>query len=140
LPTNDVSPIGRLGKPGSKSEEEVAGLMADLHKLSKQIADVAERLADVADAANGQRPRRSGAMRWVVLPLGGAMAYAAAKRGLKGSARAKEVAKEAMRTPEQPDSDLLGRVKEVVGVADQLERNREDRAKRRRRRRASSSA
>jgi hypothetical protein len=136
LPTNDVSPIGRLGKPGSKSEEEVAGLMADLHKLSKQIADVAERLADVADAANGQRPRRSGAMRWVVLPLAGAMAYAAAKRGLKGSARAKEVAN----TPEQPDSDLLGRVKEVVGVADQLERNREDRAKRRRRRRASSSA
>ena len=114
--------------------------MADLHKLSKQIADVAERLADVADAANGQRPRRSGAMRWVVLPLAGAMAYAAAKRGLKGSVRAKEVAKEAMRTPEQPDSDLLVRVKEVVGVADQLERNREDRAKRRRRRRASSSA
>ena len=110
--------------------------MADLHKLSKQIADVAERLADVADAANGQRPRRSGAMRWVVLPLAGAMAYAAAKRGLKGSARAKEVTN----TPEQPDSDLLGRVKEVVGVADQLERNREDRAKRRRRRRASASA
>jgi hypothetical protein len=140
LPTNDVSPIGRLGKPGSKSEEEVAGPMADLHKFSKQIADVAERLADVADAANGHRQRRSGAMRWVVLPLAGAMAYAAAKKGLKGSARAKEVAKEAMRTPEQPDSDLLGRVKQVVGVADQLERNREDRAKRRRRRRASSSA
>jgi len=76
-------------------------------------------------------------MRWVVLPLAGAMAYAVAKRGLKGPA--KDVAREATRTPEQPDSDLLGRIKEVVGVADQLERNREDRAKRRRRR-ASASA
>jgi hypothetical protein len=114
--------------------------MADLHKVSKQVADVAERLADVADAAGGQRSRRSRAMRWVVLPLAGAMAYAAAKRGLKGPARAKDVSGEASRTPEQPDFDLLGRVKEVVGGAEQLERNREDRAKRRRRRRASASA
>jgi hypothetical protein len=113
--------------------------MADLHKLSKQVADVAERLADVADAAGGQRSRRSGAMRWVVLPLAGAMAYAVAKRGLKGPARTKDVASEAKRTSQQPDSDLLGRVKEVVGVADELERNREERAKRRRRR-ASASA
>ena len=112
--------------------------MADLQNVSKQIADVAERLADVADAARGQRSRRSGAMRWVVLPLAGAMAYAVAKRGLRGTARAKDLAREARRTPEQPDSDLLGRVKEVAGVADQLERNREDRAKRRRRRRASA--
>ena len=112
--------------------------MADLHELSKQVADVAERLGDVADAARGQRSRRSGAMRWVVLPLAGAVAYAVAKRGLKGPA--KDVAREARRTPEQPDSDLLGRVQDVVGVADQLERNREDRAKRRRRRRTSASA
>jgi hypothetical protein len=110
--------------------------MVDLHKFSKQVADVAERLADVADAARGPRSRRSGAMGWVVLPLVGAMGYAAAKRGLKGPARAKDVAGEARRTPEQPDFDLLGRVKEVVGVAEQLERNRDDRAKRRRRRRA----
>lgn len=114
--------------------------MADLHNVAKQVADVAERLADVADAARGQRSRRNGAMRWVVLPLAGAMAYAAAKRGLDGPAGAKDVAREARRTPEQPDFDLLGRVKEVVGVAEQLERNREDRAKRRRRRRASASA
>jgi hypothetical protein len=136
--------------------------MGDLQKVSKQVADVAERLADVADAVRGQRSRRSGAMRWVILPLAGAMAYAVAKRGLRGPARAKDVAREARRTPEQPDFDLLGRVKEAVGVAEddqqhhgqsqeikrgsgqpkseQLERNREDRAKRRRRRRASASA
>ena len=111
--------------------------MVDLHKFSKQVADVAERLADVADAAGGKRSRRRGAMGWVILPLAGAMAYAAAKRGLKGPA--KDVAREARRAPEQPDSDLLGRVQEVVGVADELERNREERAKRRRRR-ASASA
>jgi hypothetical protein len=114
--------------------------MVDLHKFSKQVADVAERLADVADAAGGKRSRRSGAMGWVILPLAGAMAYAAAKRGLKGPARAKDVAGEAKRASEQPDFDLLGRVKEVVGVTEQLERNRADRAKRRRRRRASASA
>ena len=136
--------------------------MGDLQKVSKQVADVAERLADVADAVRGQRSRRSGAMRWVVLPLAGAMAYAVAKRGLKGPAQAKDVAREARSTPEQPEFDLLGRVKEAVGVAEddqqdrgqsqeikrgsgqpnseQLERNREDRAKRRRRRRASTSA
>jgi hypothetical protein len=114
--------------------------MADLQKVSKQVTEVAERLADVADAARGQRSRRSGAMRWMVLPLAGAMAYAAAKRGLKGPAPAEDVAREARRTPEQPDSDLLGRVKEVAGLAEQLERNREDRARRRRRRRAGASA
>jgi hypothetical protein len=137
--------------------------MADLHKVSKQVTDVAERLADVADAARGQRSRRSGAMRWVVSPLAGAMAYAAVKRSLRSPARVKDVAREATkRAPEQPDFDLLGRVKEAVGVAEddqqdrgqsqgikrgsgqpsseQLERNREDRAKRRRRRRASASA
>jgi hypothetical protein len=138
--------------------------MADLHKVSKQVADVAERLADVADAARGgQRPRRIGGMRWVLLPAAGAAAYAAAKRGLKGPARAKDVSREAKeRAPEPPDLDLLGRVKEVVGVAEddqqdraqaqvmergsrqpdseQLERNREERAKRRQRRRERASA
>jgi hypothetical protein len=129
-----------VGDTWEHNGEEVAGPMTDLQKAAKQIGDVAERLAEVADAASGQRSRRRGAVRWVVLPLAGAMAYAAARRGLKGqAARAKDVASEARRTPEQPDSDLLGRVKEVVGVADQLERRREDRAKRRRRRRATSA-
>jgi hypothetical protein len=127
--------------------------MGDLQKVSKQVADLAERLADVADAARGQRSRRIGAVRWVLLPAAGAAAYAAAKRSLKSPA--KGVAREGKeRAPELPEFDLLGRVKEVVGVAepdrayaqemerdgDQLERNREERAKRRRRRRQRASA
>ena len=111
--------------------------MADLHKLSNQVADVAERLADIADAASGRRSRMGGALGWVVLPLAGALAYAAAKRSLNRPVQPNEVAGKG--TP-QPDFDLLGRVKEVVGVDDELERNRADRAKRRRRRRASVSA
>ena len=110
--------------------------MADLHKLSKQVADVAERVANIADAASGRRSRRGGAVAWVVLPLAGAMAYAAAKRTLKAPVLAKDVSG---RGANQPDFDLLGRVREVVGVEGQLERNRADRAKRRRRR-ASASA
>jgi hypothetical protein len=128
---------------GAKAKRRVAGPMADVHKLSKQVAGAAERLADVADAARGQRSRRRGAIRWVLLPAAGAVAYAAAKSGLKGSARAKDGAREAKeRAPLLPDLDLLGRVKEVVGQPDseQLERNRQDRAKRRQRRRASTSA
>ena len=77
-----------------------------------------------------------GAVGWMVLPLAGAMAYAAAKRSLKRPVQAKDVAGKGTK---QPDFDLLGRVREVVGVDDELERNRADRAKRRRRRRASTS-
>lgn len=135
--------------------------MGDLQKVSKQVADLAERLADVTDAARGRRSRRIGAMRWVLLPAAGAAAYAAAKSSLKRPA--KGVAREGSeRAPEVPDFDLLGRVKEVVGVSEddqpdrahaqemergsgrrdggQLERNREARAKRRQRRRQRTSA
>jgi hypothetical protein len=136
--------------------------MADIRKVSKQVADVAERLADIADAARGRRSRRIGAVRWLLLPPAGAAAYAVAKSGSKSS-RTRNVAREVdRRASELPDVDLFGRVKEFVGVTDddqqdhrraedmvrasrrfdseQLERNREERAKRRQRRRKSASA
>lgn len=111
--------------------------MADLRKLSKQVADAPERLDDIADATSGRRSRKSRVVRWVVLPLAGAMAYAAAKRRLKRPVQQNDVAGNGRA---QPDFDLLGRVKEVVGVDDEIERNRADRSMRRRRRRASASA
>jgi hypothetical protein len=135
--------------------------MADIREVSKQIADVAERLANIADAVQGRRSRRIGAVRWLLLPAAGAAAYAVAKSGPK-SPRTKNVAREVdQRAAELPDVDLFGRVKEFVGVTDdqhdhsgaqemvrgsrqpgseQLERNRAERAKRRQRRRKSVSA
>jgi hypothetical protein len=134
--------------------------MADIREVSKQVADVAERLADIADAARGQRSRRIGAVRWLLLPAAGAAAYALAKSS-KGP-RAQNVVRGSERASEPPDVDLFGRVKEFVGVAQddeqdragaretvrgsrrpdngRLERNREERAKRRQRRRKSASA
>jgi hypothetical protein len=46
--------------------------MANVHKFSEQVIDLAERLADVADAANGKGIRKSGASRWLILPAAGA--------------------------------------------------------------------
>jgi hypothetical protein len=139
--------------------------MRDFNKISKQAADVAERVADVADAARGKGPRKSGGGgRWLLLPAAGAAVYAVAKSSSDLPRRAKDLVGQVKeRASEMPDLDLLGRVKEVAGLADDgqephrsgeqsagrsarnsdlgdLERNRRERAKRRERRRESTSA
>jgi hypothetical protein len=140
--------------------------MKDFNKISKQAADVAERLADVADAARGEGPRKSGGGggRWLLLPLAGAAVYAVAKRGSEVPSRAKELVGQVKeRASEMPDLDLLDRVKDVTGLADdgqaarqrgeqsvghrsrnsdlaELERIRRERAERRERRRERTSA
>jgi hypothetical protein len=51
--------------------------MADFHKISQRAIDFAERLANVATAATGNRTaRESVTTRWVVLPAVGAGLYA----------------------------------------------------------------
>ena len=51
--------------------------MADIHKFSERVIDVAERTSAVADAAQGKTVRR-GVMpaRWLLLPAAGAGLYA----------------------------------------------------------------
>ena len=97
--------------------------MADFNKISKQAADVAERVADVANAARGKGPRKSGGGgRWLLLPAAGAAVYAVAKRGSDVPRRAKDLVDQVKeRAPELPDLDLLDRVKEVTGLADEDE-------------------
>jgi hypothetical protein len=139
--------------------------MTDLNKISKQAADVAERVADVADAARGKGPRKSGGgARWLLLPAAGAAVYAIAKRSSDVPRLAKDLVGQVKeRASEMPDLDLLGRVKEATGLADdgqaarqpgeqsagrsprasdlaELERNRRERAERRERRRERTSA
>ena len=50
--------------------------MADIHKLSEQVIDYAERAADVADAAKGKGRSNAVGTRWLVLPAAGAALYA----------------------------------------------------------------
>ena len=64
--------------------------MADVHKLSERVIDLAERSSAVADAAQGKGVRRRGVpTRWILLPAAGAGLYAlmvppgASKLGLK---------------------------------------------------------
>ncbi len=85
--------------------------MADVHKFSEQIIDLAERLADVADAAKGKGIRRgSMGTRWLLLPAAGAGLYALATSG-SFARQAKGVMDQAKtRASDLPD-DLLSRVR-----------------------------
>ena len=87
--------------------------MKDINKLSEQMIDLAERLADVSDAAKGKGIRRgSTPMRWVVLPAAGAGLYALATNSAF-TRRAKGVVDQAKtRASELPD-DLMNRVRQT---------------------------
>ena len=77
------------------------------------MTDYAERLSNMADAAEGKRPR--GRMtRWVFLPAAGAAVYALV-RSDAFSRQAKGVVDEAKtRASELPD-DLVARVRQTQG-------------------------
>jgi hypothetical protein len=85
--------------------------MADVHRFSEHVIDLAERLSDVADAAQGKRNRRGSVVRrWLLLPAAGAGLYALIKSD-SVSRQAKEVMGEAKtRASELPD-ELLRRVR-----------------------------
>jgi hypothetical protein len=87
--------------------------MADINKFSEQVIDLAERLADMSDAAKGKGGRRrSLGPQWVVLPAAGAGLYALATSG-SFSRQAKGVMNQAKaRASELPD-DLLSRIRQT---------------------------
>jgi len=85
--------------------------MVDVNKFSERVIDLAERLADVSDAAKGKGVRRgSMSTRWVILPAAGAGLYAlATSRAF--SRRASGVIDEAKtRATDLPD-DLMKRAR-----------------------------
>jgi len=82
------------------------------------MIELAERFADVADAAQGKGIRRGrvGA-RWLLLPAAGAGLYALATSG-SFSRQAKSVMNQAKeRAADLPD-DLVGRVQQTTGRTD----------------------
>ena len=118
--------------------------MADIRKFSDQLIDLAERLANVADAAKGKDTKTTGLRtRWLLLPAAGAGIYALATSG-PFTRQAKTVVNEAKtRASDLPD-ELVSRVHEATGSANgrskpSSSRSTTNRSKGQRRRKASAS-
>jgi hypothetical protein len=93
--------------------------VADIDKLSKQIIDFGERLADVSDAAQGKGVRRrSTGTRWVLLPAAGAGIYALATSGSFARRTKSAVEQVKARASDLPD-DLLNRVRQTSPTTNQ---------------------
>jgi hypothetical protein len=88
--------------------------MADVNRFSDGLIDMAERVADVVDAAQGRGARKAGAgAKWLILPAAGAGLYALATSSSSLARRTRNVMSRAKdRATDLPD-DLVGRVKEV---------------------------
>jgi hypothetical protein len=86
--------------------------MGAIYKFSERVIDLAERLEDVADAAEGKGRRRSGSgARWLILPAAGAGLYALATNA-SFARQAKDVVDQAKtRASELPD-DLMSRIRQ----------------------------
>jgi len=86
--------------------------MAGIQKLSSQVIDYAERVTEMANAAEGKHNQRtSRTTRWLLLPASGAALYALLKSDAF-SRQARGVMDEAKeRASELPD-DLLARVRQ----------------------------
>jgi hypothetical protein len=92
--------------------------MADIHKLSEQVIDYAERAANIADAAKGKGNGNGAGARWLLLPAAGAAVYAFVKSDFF-TRGAKVVADEAKsRASELPD-DLMKTVRQTSQPASQ---------------------
>ena len=88
--------------------------MADVHEFSERVIDLAQRLENVADAANGKGNRGGSGIsaKWLLLPAAGAGAYALMTNNSVGR-RAKGVIDQAKtRAAELPD-DLMNRARQA---------------------------
>jgi hypothetical protein len=92
--------------------------MADAKKMSEGLVDMAERFADVVDAAQGRGARKAtGGAKWLILPAAGAGVYALATSSSAFARRTRKLMSRAKdRATDLPDADLFGRVKEVTGT------------------------
>jgi hypothetical protein len=89
--------------------------MADVHRFSARVIDLAERTSAVADAAQGRRVRRRGMpARWLLLPATGAGLYALmANRSF--TRQAKNVMNQAKERASDLPEDLVDRVQQTTG-------------------------
>ena len=89
--------------------------MADMNKFSEQVIDLAERFADMTDAAQGKGNRKSIGARWLIFPAAGAGLYAL---GASGSFKrnAKKVMSQAKERASELPEDLMNRVQQTSGT------------------------
>ena len=89
--------------------------MADVHKLSERVIDLAERSSAVADAAQGKGVRRRGVpTRWLLLPAAGAGLYAL-MTNRSFTRQAKNVMNQAKERASDLPEDLVDRVQQTTG-------------------------
>ena len=109
-----------------------------VHKFSEQVIELAERLADVADAANGKGVRKGGATRWLILPAAGAGLYAFAASGSL-TRHAKGVATQAKERASDLPDDLMGLVRQATRTSSSRRASSSSRSNGRRRRTSSTA-
>ncbi len=89
--------------------------MADVHKFSERVIDLAERTSAVADAAQGKKVRRGGmSARWLLLPATGAGLYAL-MTNRSFTRQAKNVMNQAKERASDLPEDLVDRVQQTTG-------------------------
>jgi hypothetical protein len=91
--------------------------MADMNKFSEQVIDLAERFADITEAAQGKGNRKSMGARWLIIPAAGAGLYAL---GASGSFKrsAKKVMGQAKERASELPEDLMNRVQQTSGTTE----------------------
>jgi len=88
--------------------------MNGVHKFSARVIDYAERLSDVADAAQGKNHRRAGSTtRWLLLPASGAALYALV-RSESFSRQAKDAIDDAKTRAAELPEELIGLVRQTT--------------------------
>ncbi len=88
--------------------------MNGIHKFSAQVIDYAERLSDVADAAQGKNHRQAASgKRWLLLPASGAALYAIVKSD-SFSRQAKDVMGDAKTRAAELPEELIGLVRQTT--------------------------
>lgn len=88
----------------------------NIHEFAERVIDLAERMADVADAAAGKRRRGPrAATRLLVLPAAGAGLYALA-RSESFSQQAKTLVDEAKTVASELPNDLMNGVRQAAST------------------------
>jgi hypothetical protein len=96
--------------------------MSDINKFAEKVIDLAERFADITDAARGKGHRKGVGARWLVLPAVGAGLYALGTNG-SFTRKTKKVMNQAKaRASELPD-DLMNRVEQASGATENRSKN-----------------
>lgn len=113
------------GKQDDNFDTDSEGMeveMADINKFAEKVIDLAERFADITDAAQGKGHRKGVGARWLVLPAVGAGLYALGTNG-SFTRKTKKVMNQAKaRASELPD-DLMNRVEQASGATENRSKN-----------------